>query len=475
MAAVLGIALLHFLVAWCSGSNLVSIRSANIHPLFLDLRTIKNALALRRRQAVPVDSGQVAAIFLFFAWLMFFLWPTAGIFAGTHGLKYAVLASVLGLGYLSAGAVPAATIPALWLAWAFIAGIFSALSYTVYMHELSFGDGTYVARPFFFALTFGLAYLAGVRAASNTTLTRTLRKLVFALLLLQVLIAVTQMFGLEMAAAIYSADKVSPFGRLLRITGTLGNPNLFAYHVLLAITFLAAHSTSKPRAFSWLAFGFLLILMSGSRTVLILYVPVILAVVRMKARGSFSALMKMLLPMMAILLLGGYLVFMLFTEYFPYVGELVSLIGAGEILGFRAFALRTAHWINIWAELVSGSLGQWLFGAYDGRVFRGAVDNDWLYALWRHGLIGVVSTLAWYLLAVFTTSRIRCAATRKLLFVWLAVIAVFSLMFESVSGWWIPFVVMLVMGLYLGAGSGELASGTGFATKGTDKEGATSQ
>ncbi len=433
------------------------------HPVFIerllqDLRVIGYSSGVAQGRTLPVGRGQVAAIFLLTAWLVFFLWPTAGAFAGTHGLKYAALAALLALGYLAADGFPTRLLPISWLVWALITGVMSSFSYTVFMHELSFGDGTYVARPFFFAFTLGLAYVVGGWASSPATLTEALRPLVIAMLLLQTGVAITQTLGLGVLDAIYSADKVSPFGGALRISGTIGNPNLFAYHILLGITFLAGHSSSNRGAFSWLLFGLLLVLFSGSRTVLLLFAPAAIVIIRIRSRDSFMALLKLSIPVLAILVLGGYLVFMIYAEYFPYIGQLVSLFGAGEILGFRAFALRVAHWGSVWSDISSANIGQWFFGRFDGTRFKGAIDNDLLFILWRQGLIGLLSTFAWYVLAIATIHNIRCMVTRKILYLWLVLIVFFSIMFESIAGWWIPFVIMMVMGIYLGASERSLKS-----------------
>jgi len=432
----------------------VSAGTGGMGLLLQDLRSIRQAQAVRKGSAETVARGYVAGIFLLTGWLVFFLWPTAGAFAGTHGLKYAALAAVVALGYLAANAVPTRLLPTAWLVWALLTGVVSGISYTVFMHELSFGDGTYVARPFFFAFALGLAYVVGSWASSPVTLTAKIRPLVIAMLMLQTGVAITQALGLGVLDAVYSADKVSPLGGALRITGTIGNPNLFAYHILLAISFLAAHSNSNRGAFSWLAFGLLLVLLSGSRTVLLLYPPAAMVIVRLRSRDSLLALLKLMLPVVATLAVGGYLVFMLYAEYFPYIGQLVSLFAAGEVLGFRAFALRIAHWSSVWSEIGSGNIGQWLFGRFDGTRFGGAIDNDLLFILWRQGLVGLLSTLTWYMLAIATIHRICCRVTRKLLYLWLVVIIFFSIMFESIAGWWIPFIIMMVMGLYLGATEG---------------------
>lgn len=414
--------------------------------LLKDLRAIQ-----ARDTKRALDGYFTAAAILLSTWLIFFLWPTAGAFAGTHALKYALLVSLLSLGFLAAGTVPVNKTTLLWLGWALLSGVISALSYTVFMHEISFGDATYVARPFFFVLALALSYVVGRSARSTSTLTRGLQPLVALMLLLQAAVALTQMAGLGVLDGVYSADKVSPFGGLLRVTGTFGNPNILAHHVLFAVTFLAGHASSHRRAFAWLAFGFLLVLMSGSRTVLLLYGPAALILVHMRSRESFVVLLKLMIPVMLTLLIGSYLVFVLFSEYFPYIAQLISLFGAGEILGFRAFSLRIEHWTNVMARIMSGDLGTWLFGSYDGRLYSGAIDNDWLFALWRQGLLGLVAVLAWYVLALYSGSRISCRTTRSLSYLWILMIFMFSIMFESVSGWVTPFVIMVVFGLYLGA------------------------
>lgn len=423
----------------------MTLAKGSMPSLLKDLRAIQSQASRRE-----LDGYFTAGALLMSTWLLFFLWPTAGVFAGTHGLKYALLVSLVSLGFLAAGTVPVNTTILLWVGWALITGVLSALSYTVFMHEISFGDATYVARPFFFVVTLALAYVVGRAARSTSTLTRRLQPLVVIMLLFQAAVALSQMAGLGVLDGVYSADKVSPFGGLLRVTGSLGNPNILAHHVLFAVTFLAGHASSHRRAFAWLAFGFLLVLMSGSRTVLLLYVPAALMLVRLRSRESFVVLLKLLIPVVLTLAIGVYLVFVLFSEYFPYIGQLLSLFGAGEILGFRAFSLRIEHWTNVIARIMSGDLGTWLFGSYDGRLYGGSIDNDWLFALWRQGLLGLVSLLAWYVLAIYSGSKISCRTTRSLSYLWILLIFMFSIMFESVSGWVTPFVIMVVFGLYLG-------------------------
>jgi hypothetical protein len=268
-------------------------------------------------------------------------------------------------------------------------------------------------------------------------------------------IGATQLFGISAFELIYSEDKSRPFGSLVRVTGSLGNPNVFGWIVAQMSIIILLLSTSWWR-YAWLFVGALLVVMSGSRTVLILF-PFMVAFASVLIGGIRAVLSKAFLLSLGI---GSAFVYVVISlgGYFPYLQQLQTVVTSGSLMSVNAFAGRWAMWGQAYAEFASAGDMAWLFGLGSRESTR-ALDNDFLYVFFRSGTFGLVAhvSLITYIATIFLRTRhssIGMAGLQYLIFALLM-----GIVADTLGGWLAPLFLFYLVGIAVGAGHSAL-SGT---------------
>lgn len=307
---------------------------------------------------------------------------------GSHLLIYPVLAGTLGvIGTLLAVRHSTAdrrllVVTVLCLLLAGAAGV-SALLNSSQLRATAPLD---MVRPavllIFFVYGYYIARYAGEREVNNGLIAAS-----YLILAGQVLIGALQLVGVSFFDVIYSEHKTRMFGGLVRITGSLSNPNAFGWVVAQASMVIVLLST-RPRRYSVLFVAALLILVSGSRSTLVAYPLMIAVAFVLKTTGGIKAIAA---PIGYSLGIGVALAAAVaaFGEYFPYHSQLRSVIETGSLMSVHSLAARVQHWERAYAAFQAAGDMAWLIGLGSRESTR-VLDNDFLYVFFRLGAFGFV-------------------------------------------------------------------------------------
>lgn len=367
---------------------------------------------------------------------------------GTHLLIYPVLAGTLGtIGALLAMRHSMAdrrliVITVLCLLLASAAGA-SALLNSAHLRATAPLD---MVRPavllIFFVYGYYVARYTTEREVNNGLLTAA-----YLILAGQVLIGALQFVGLSFFDVIYSEQKTRMFGGLLRITGSLGNPNAFGWVVAQASMVIVLLS-NRPRRYFVLSLATLLILISGSRSTLIVYPLMIALAFLLRTTGRMKAFLA---PIGYALSIAVALVAFLaaFGEHFPYHSQLRSVIETGSLMSVHSFAARVENWQRVYAQFQAAGHTAWWIGLSSREVTR-VLDNDFLYVFFRFGAVGFAIHLAILLYTCVLFWQRRTAAVAKLGLQYLCFSILLGTILDTLGGWFFPLLLFYFAGITAG-------------------------
>jgi hypothetical protein len=263
----------------------------------------------------------------------------------------------------------------------------------------------------------------------------------------QAIIALTQVLDLPVFDLMYSSEKSRPLGTTLRTTGSLANPNAFAWIVAQATAIVLI---LRARAFPfWIALGGLLVLAAGSRTMLLLF-PLLLGAAALWSRPQRLTTLVSVAILSAGALVGLVALVVSFRQYFPYLAQLHTVLLTGSLTSVNAIAARVLQWEAVWEAFdVSGPL-TWLFGLGSRDLLR-VVDNDFIFVLARLGVVGFTIHVG-LLCALGTMFRraMRADAVAVIGLHYLTFALVFGLVSDTLGGWYHPLPLFYYAGLTLG-------------------------
>lgn len=255
-------------------------------------------------------------------------------------------------------------------------------------------------------LYFALMYLLGYVCVSNSQLktdgsqVRRLFTLIASFFICtQLAVALMQAIGAAGALdSIYYQEKTRDVRTILRATGTIGNPNSLAFYTLQCFLFiLLMGAANRLWKAVLLLFGATLIALTGSRSVLIVFMLCLGLFVffRRKSLSAWVAYLVMTLSFMVALIL----IVQTYAEYFRYLSQLQLLLTTDSPLSkVSSMVARLEHWDNSLALFNSDeSVSKYLVGLGD-RIEYSVLDNDYLYVTLRNGLLGVISFYGVYAL-----------------------------------------------------------------------------
>lgn len=302
-----------------------------------------------------------------------------------------------------------------------------------------------ILRPAVFGIVVIYGFYVG-RLGDHDTVRKGLLWAAYLILAGQLLIAVSQILGLPIVDFLYSEDKSRPFGSLLRVTGSLGNPNSFGWIVAQASIMILLLSGSWTR-FLWLVLGALLVVVSGSRTVLILF-PLMLAFASIFGRGGLDVSWKSLA--LSLVVAAGFLgVILWLGSYFPYLAQLGNVLTSGSLRSVNAFDARLGIWGRAFDAFSAGGDVVWFFGLGSREVTR-VLDNDMLYVFFRLGAFGLLAHLAVLGYAAAVLLRGRAHPVAMVGFQYLLFALLIGVLSDALGGWFVPLLLFYFVGLTIG-------------------------
>lgn len=314
--------------------------------------------------------------------------------------------------------------------------------------DLTVNSLVHILKPVLLALIMCAGYFAATNK-NKETITKSLLYFAYFTLLIQVLVGVTQLFGVSVTGWLYSEEKTRGFGQIVRITGTLTNPNIFAWVVLQASIIIFLFEQKAFKKYLWMLVGFFLVVFAGSRSLLIIFPFAFLLVNILRQKktvGFFVVRIPSYIILLMIMLLVLYLSILEFGEYLPYVNELANLLVTGDLSSFNSYSSRLEMWSNSFDDF-DGSIISWLFGL--GAASVRVVDNDYLYSILNYGLVGTTCNLVLYfgLYRYFLKLEDKRLSVLGRQYIMLSLLI--GVQVETLSGWNYPILIMFFAGICL--------------------------
>lgn len=303
-----------------------------------------------------------------------------------------------------------------------------------------------IAKP----LIYTIFFVFGVTANLQYSLPEIKKTLVLVskiILVGQFILTVDQVLAINTFSVIYDYGKTSSTGEItsfMRSTGSKFNPNDFAWIVMQYAVIIYLFSKKTSRYF-WLFLALLLILLSGSKSMLALYPAALFVAGWLKGdRKIMNRKNASILLSVAILVYAIYKFLELNPDIFPRLNVLLVLL-SGDDGGFDA---RYKMWETAYAYFLSKDEGglTWAFGLGPIEEFK-TLDNGYIYMFLRNGIVGLVLhvTLIAYFLVKFIKFEDREFGALGVQSVFMA--SLHEIVVEGLAGWSDPVRIFLYAGL----------------------------
>ena len=302
-------------------------------------------------------------------------------------------------------------------------------------------------RHVLFALFLLYGYVVG-RSSPASAISRGLLLGASGILVGQAFFSVFQVLGIPLFDLIYTGEKSRPLGSLVRVTGSLGNPNLVAWIVSQAGVIGLMLSRGRAR-YLYLAASAFLIVLSGSRTVLLVF-PFMLIVASMVGRKN-SGISWIRYAWLAAGVMAVFAVIVItLGKYLPYLAQLKLIFTTGSIASINSLNIRLIMWDEVFRQFSVVGWQTWLLGL-GSRSSTAVLDNDYLYVLFRLGVVGFIVHLLLYAQTLRELWRARHHPAAMIGIEYLVVSLVVGLVSETLGGWNYPLFLFLFLGLAIGA------------------------
>lgn len=270
-------------------------------------------------------------------------------------------------------------------------------------------------------------------------------------LFLQIIFVFTQLLDIKVFNYFYSMHKSRPLGGMLRVVGTLINPNLFSWIVMQTAVLILLLIKNKFKIVL-LILCFIMIILSGSRSSLILFPLLITFVYILNNRRSIKFYFIQL-PIIIIFLSSfsilAYKLLEKYQEYFPYLSQILSVFQSGELSSVNSYSLRIGMWNNGW-NLFNHESGfiKYFFGIGPNQI--SVMDNDFLISYINNGIVYTISIYGFILYLLIRVMFIHNKVLKILLIQCITFTIIISFQSDTMIGWNYPLFIMFFAGLSFG-------------------------
>lgn len=271
----------------------------------------------------------------------------------------------------------------------------------------------------------------------NQTLT-----IIYILLFINFFIAILQYYDVNYFSIIYNDIKSFPKGKLVRLTGLFPNPNEFAWQIAQYMIFILIFESTVTKKVLSLIFSLLFILLSGSRSILVL-APVMFIFPTIFENLFIKKNYKIVVRATIFSLIGFIfmiLILIKFKKQLPYASQILQIFDGG-LTNVVSFELRIKAWRNVIDKLTKNTVS-FLFGMR--QISYGSVDNDFIYIWYRSGLFGFIIQ---QILVLYVMFRLFLSNQKNKLHVYALTLIVFSIVVglqaDTLSGWtFFPYIML---------------------------------
>lgn len=324
-----------------------------------------------------------------------------------------------------------------------------------------------LAKQVLFASVLYFGYLV-TKNKDIETIKNSLKKVAYIVIFFQAIIGLTQLYGIDIFAILYSMEKTRALGGIVRIAGTMGNPNIFAWTLVQMSVILWLFETKMFKKLFWVAIALTFVFFSGSRSMLLIFTFVILFTeIVSKRKTVVFYLLKV--PMYGIFLFGifNFAIWFLtkFGANFPYISQLLLIFETGDLDSINSFNHRLYMWDRSLSQLTSPM--DWLFGS-GGAI--GHADNDYVFAISNFGIVYLVIQALMYLVIVYFFMKLKDRKFKTLGLQYIAFSLVISYQADTLSGWNYPIFIMFYTGIAISILANKNVPETSKTTEGTNKK-----
>jgi len=259
--------------------------------------------------------------------------------------------------------------------------------------HLTFADLIEGVRPLYVLALLGIGYF-GARTTGPEKFEKYLLLVIVAVAMFQAVIIPFQLFipgSLELLHTVYS-DRKLEYGAV-RATGTFGNPNHLAFFLFVAQAAVLRLCTGARRLALWALF-YAAILFTGSLAMVVFAGAAMIVFLVSVATGRLTTLVAAwaLLSAAVVAFVALLAIGIEGSDSFPRLARIKIIIDQGfsGISELHNFEVRVAHWQHLLQKFSLDTPATLLFG-YGPMKGRGldAVDNEFLFVLLRHGVVGI--------------------------------------------------------------------------------------
>lgn len=361
---------------------------------------------------------------------------------------YGTIGAVIGFAFLAFSAQGRGIGQDVFVVWGWLGliALVTTCSQLLNTSDLYASGVTRIFRPFLYMVVVAYGYKVGVWKGDDDIRSGLLWT-AYIILVVQVVVGFTQFIGLDIFDLLYTSRKASPFYDLLRTTGTMGNPNFFGWVILqvFAIIMLLKRDTYP---YLLVTLCSVLIVFSGSRTITLM-LPFVL-ILTQTFRQSGQIRIGQLIMIGIIVLSGAVGLFLTFSEYVPYIAQVRKIFLTGSLRTLTSLEARFVHWINVGEQFSQSGWAVWLFGLSD-RSGTQVLDNNYLFVLFRTGLIGLFVHLSFILYVSRYCYYHRRHEVAQIFIVYVVSAVVMGLVADTLASWFVPIWLMYYLGIVIGS------------------------
>ena len=266
------------------------------------------------------------------------------------------------------------------------------------------------------------------------------------ILVMQLLFCIDQALSYNILSEIYSYSKVNI--KTFRTVGTLVNPNHFAWVILQFGIIIFLFDKHKSRLY-WVFFCFILVLLSGSKSTLIITLIDISFILIIKSKYKTISFQTLRILFIMLIVCAFFMFFLfIFKDTFRGVASLFQLLENGP-MSMSTISVRILHWNNTMNYFFNNlDILKLLFGYSNIAIFNN-IDNNYIYIIVRYGLVGALVYLIMFSYIIYISIKYWNIKIGIFIFQFIIMLLILGVFGDNLGGWIYPIILYLFLGIFL--------------------------
>lgn len=309
----------------------------------------------------------------------------------------------------------------------------------VFMQPNSISNLSFTVRPLYLLVILIFGY--SIKNLDDNLIESTL-SFIYIALLINFIVAILQFYDINILTYIYNDPKAFPKGKLVRLTGLYPNPNEFAWQIAQYMLFILIFEYRKNRVVLSLITSIIFVLLSGSRSILVI-MPIMLIFPIIFKNIFVNKNLKVIFKTILYTVFGFVLIIFILIKFkhkLPYISQLLQVFDGG-LSNVNSFDLRLKAWRRV-IDVLSDNFSTFMFGTRN--YSYGSIDNDFLYILNRSGFIGFLSQ---QLIQIYMMAKLLMEKPYTKIKIYTLTLFIFSIIVglqaDTLSGWlFFPYIIL---------------------------------